>query len=221
MQRMQILFIAVLSSVLFGCSSGDAPTEKSRPDPGTTKLPRFETRPEKLETIDESEYMVLKDDFAFIDSMGVRWFAPAGTRTDGASIPQCFLSFIGDRFDPRYRAAALVHDAFCQDINQSGASYQTRSWREVHTMFYEACVEGGVDSKTAQLMLAAVWLGGPRWNDDAHMLDDVPEDVLHKEFGECKEWLEKDDRTNEQLIAWMDKREPELKKGVSPPFPQK
>ena len=200
---------------VLGCDSGGGPTKQ--PD-AATKVPRFEIRPEKIETNDESHYMVLKSDFTFIDSTNTRWLAPAGTKTDGASIPQLFLSFIGDRFDPRYRAAAIVHDAFCQEINKSGASFQTRKWRATHKMFYEACVEGGTDKRAAQLMFAAIWLGGPRWNDEAHSLDAVPKELLKEEFEKCKEWLEKSERSNDALIAWMDRREQNLREGKSPPL---
>jgi len=196
-----------------GCGSADG---QSLGKKAAGRIPRFETRPEKIETVDQTQYMVLKDEFAFIDSTNTRWVAPAGTKTDGASIPTLFLSFLGDRFDPRYRAAAIVHDAYCQEINKSGASFHTRKWRATHKMYYEACVEGGTDSRTAQLMLAAIWLGGPRWSDDVHSLKAVPQQLLKDEFDKCKEWLDRSERSNEELIAWMDRREQNLRVGKSP-----
>ena len=36
-------------------------------------------------------------------------------------------------------------------------------WPEVHRMFYEGLLVGGTPVARAQLMYAAVWLGGPRW----------------------------------------------------------
>ncbi len=200
---------------VLGCGSGG--TETTAPA-DATKIPRFEFRPEKIETNDNSEFMVLKSDFTFIDASGQRWLAPQGTKTDGASIPTVFLSFFGNPYHPDYRAAAIVHDAFCQEVNKTGASFQKRKWRETHQMFYEALVESNVDSLTAQLMFAGVWLGGPRWNDTKHLLDDVSEEVLKEEFQKCQKWLSKSKRSNEELIAWMDRREKYLKEGKSPPL---
>lgn len=115
----------------------------------------------------EGPVLVADTDFAFVDSTGKRWLAPTGTKTDGATIPRWALSVVGDRMDVSYRNAALIHDAYCQGgLNGSGASYHKDKWQNVHRMFYEACVANGVEPSRARLMFSAVWMGGPRWDEN-------------------------------------------------------
>lgn len=105
------------------------------------------------------------ESYAFIDSKGSKWTAPAGTLTDGASIPQAFMSAIGDRMDKRYLGAALIHDAYCAEANRGKMPFYTRPWQDVHKMFHEACLAGGTDATTALAMYTAVWLFGPaKWD---------------------------------------------------------
>lgn len=94
-------------------------------------------------------------DFAFIDYRGKRWLAPGGAVTDGASIPRIFWTIWGSPFDGDYRYAAVIHDRYC--ITKSEPS------EEVHRMFYEACLAGGVGRIKARLMYFAVSRFGPRW----------------------------------------------------------
>lgn len=114
------------------------------------------TKPNELDEISTAP-------FVFTDCDNHEWTAPALTITDGASIPTFFLSLIGDRYDHRWRGAALVHDAYCQDDNSAGASYHQAPWRSVHRMFYAACLAGKTPRRKALIMYAAVYLGGPRW----------------------------------------------------------
>jgi hypothetical protein len=100
--------------------------------------------------------------FVFTDCDERKWTAPTNTITDGASIPTAFLSLIGDRYDDRWRSAALVHDAYCGADNSAGASFHRAPWRSVHRMFYAACLAGKTPRRKALLMYAAVYWGGPR-----------------------------------------------------------
>lgn len=199
------------------------------------KLPRFETRPEQYANDPAGlDLIVLSEDFVFYDAKGNAWTAPKGTKSDGASIPQIFLSFLGDRYDKRWRAAAIVHDAYCQEANREGPSYQTRTWEETHRMFYEACREGGTGEQAAQLMLAAVWLQGPRWpapgenrpsilaQSASSPLDEptAPEPLTDEELEKCKLFIETKDPSVDELITWMNGREESLRQGVSPPLKQ-
>jgi hypothetical protein len=132
-------------------------------------------------------------DFTFIDSLGKKWLAPKGTKTDGATIPQWALSVTGDRMDAGYRNAALVHDAYCQGgLNGQGPSFQKDTWENVHRMFYEACVANGVDPVRARLMFSAVWIGGPRWNYNGPELSTQQK---LEQLQQIKAQLEKDDQT--------------------------
>jgi hypothetical protein len=178
----------------------------------------FRDVPPPLQVDSSSEYFVLQKSISFVDPKGAVWTAPAGTKTDGATIPQVFLSVIGDRFDPSYCYAAFVHDAYCQDVNNGLATYQSRPWQDVHQMFYDAAVANGLDENKALIMLAAIWLGGPRWGDDNRLLDAVPVEIKKQEFAKCKQWLEKKPRSKEGLLAWMNKRESSLLQGISPPI---
>jgi hypothetical protein len=100
--------------------------------------------------------MSLLAEFAFVDSRGVRWPAPAGRCVDGASIPEVLWSkIVGTPYVGDYRRATVVHDVACQD--------KSRPHEEVHYMFYEAMLCDGVSREQAILMYTAVRLFGPKW----------------------------------------------------------
>ncbi|QJX47317.1 DUF1353 domain-containing protein [Hymenobacter taeanensis] len=132
-------------------------------------------------------------DFVFTDCNDRKWTAPNRTITDGASIPSAFLSLIGDRYDDRWRGAALVHDAYCGAGNSGGTSFHRAPWRSVHRMFYAACLAGKTPRRKALLMYAAVYWGGPRWNV-------VPSDTVPLVFANRKRTdLTSDDRLAARL----------------------
>ena len=108
----------------------------------------------------EYRYQQTMRELGFVDSNGQDWVAPPGTWTDGATIPGFATPFVGGPRNPRYIAAAAVHDAYCGVVNAGGPVYHTRPWAEVHRMFYEGLLVGGTPVARAQLMYAAVWLGG-------------------------------------------------------------
>lgn len=93
--------------------------------------------------------------FTFTDPSGTTWTAPSGAVVDGASIPQVFWSILGGPYEGEYRDASIVHDHEC--------FIRLRPWRDVHRMFHQACLAGGVRPLKARLMYAAVYLFGPRW----------------------------------------------------------
>jgi hypothetical protein len=103
-------------------------------------------------------------ELAFIDAKKRRWMAPVGTLTDGASIPQLALSVTAATSTGTVLSAAIVHDAYCGQLNSQGPSYRRASWEEVHRMFYEACLALGSSEARAKLMCAAVMLYVPRWD---------------------------------------------------------
>lgn len=104
-----------------------------------------------------------ENDVEFIDRFGRVWVAPAGTLTDGASIPPLFVPIIGLPTSEEFAIAAAIHDAYCGYGNEAIEVYQTRRWRQVHRMFFEALVQGGTPELKAKAMYAAVMTGGPRW----------------------------------------------------------
>lgn len=100
--------------------------------------------------------MLLLQDFIYVDPAGKEWVAPAGSKVDGASIPQMFWWLIGGPFEGRYRNASVVHDTECQEPYK-------HHWQDVHRMFYWASRAGGVRKVKAKVMFAAVYHFGPRW----------------------------------------------------------
>src|SRR5262249_77140 len=102
--------------------------------------------------------MQLLQDFAYIDPKGRKWLAPAGSKTDGATIPHPPWSFVGGLFDGQYSEAAVIHDVYCDT--------KTEPWRDVHRIFYYASRAAGVSELKAKTMYTAVMIGGPKWGDN-------------------------------------------------------
>ncbi len=166
-----------------------------------------------LREVTDSDLKELVDArLTFIDSSGVKWIAPQGTLTDGASVPRLALWITDGRFDKEFLKAAVVHDAYCQEDNETRCpdQYRTKPWKVVHRMFFEACLAGGTSLSKARIMFVAVWIGGPRWNDPDNDLQIVPSEVLRAGFDGCKKWIEDTDPTLEEIESWMDKREPTI-----------
>lgn len=99
----------------------------------------------------------------FVDARANRWIAPKDTLTDGASIPDIFISIIGNPTSAEFKNAATMHDAYCGIGNEDGARYHTDNWEKVHRMFYDGLRAGGTPAIKAKIMFSAVYLGGPRW----------------------------------------------------------
>ncbi|MGH8851707.1 MAG: DUF1353 domain-containing protein [Casimicrobiaceae bacterium] len=121
-------------------------------------LPRFEGQVNAtwLRQPGPDRDMRLTTDFAFVDSRGVRWEAPAGRVVDGASIPDAlWSSLIGTPYIGDYRRATVVHDIACRD--------RVRPYEEVHYMLYEAMLCDGVTPDREALMYTALRLFGPKW----------------------------------------------------------
>lgn len=194
----------------------------------------FSHLPAKIESAGGNLFQ-LTHRLRFVDSAGRPWIAEQGTLTDGASIPRWALSFIGPPLDPRYREAAIVHDAYCGDENEGGPSYEQGTWQSVHRMFYEACIANGTGRRTAKVMFFAVWRWGPKWDEEESVTDlNVPvglaarlydawaanpeaqagaiaqEDMTEQqEFQIVMDWIEAEDPTPEAIEAaagWLGTR---------------
>lgn len=123
------------------------------------------------------EFFPIASQLEFVDGRNKTWVAPVRTLTDGASIPQIFVPIVGNPRDPSFINAAAVHDAYCGIGNEAGPVYHAATWQEVHAMFYDTLVVGGTPEPKAQLMFAAVWLGGPRWYPQ-NRRNDVSMDII-------------------------------------------
>lgn len=111
-----------------------------------------------LKALSDGRNMELVAPFRYVDSHGVAWPVPAGTRVDGASIPSVFWSLLGAPYTGKYREAAVIHDHYC-DV-------RSRHWKAVHRVFLDGMIARGVDRLQAQLMYLAVYRFGPRWDFD-------------------------------------------------------
>jgi hypothetical protein len=99
--------------------------------------------------------MVVQNPFGFRDKLGRDWPVPAGFETDGASIPRALWTFVGSPFTGKYLPAAIVHDYHCMQ--------QRASWQDVHLVFYDAMIAGGVNLAYAKLLYFGVYRFGPKW----------------------------------------------------------
>ena len=143
--------------------------------------------------------MRLLKNFGYVDPTGKLWIAPVDSVIDGASIPQLFWSVMGGPFEGLYRNASVVHDIACDEKKED--------WKDVHRMFFQACLCGGVDSIKASLMYGAVYHFGPRWTTHIVMYG----------LNETREYVSKDIAvdapTNEQaqiLSHFIESKSPTL-----------
>ncbi len=150
---------------------------------------------------------LVEEDLVFLDAEGNAWTAQVGTLTDGASVPRAALPVTDGRFDQRFLKAAVVHDAYCQEENKDGPSYQTKPWRAVHRMFYEACLAGGTPKITADLMYGAVLWFGPRWEEPEKPLERITEADRRAGFAASKRWIEETEPSVEAIEEDVENRE--------------
>lgn len=88
---------------------------------------------------------------------GFGWETPAGTITDGASIPSWAQWFIGAPFSKEFEPASILHDHYVRP------EHQVRTYLETQRMFYDALIDTGVDPIKAGTMYAAILVGGSAW----------------------------------------------------------
>ncbi len=105
---------------------------------------------------EDGVHMVLLNELRYTDPDGEVWVAPAGSRVNGASIPRALWSFIGGPFEGKYRNASVLHDVAYTE--------QTKPWRKVDRMFYNAMRCSGVNAITAKTMYYALVRYGRHWD---------------------------------------------------------
>ncbi len=203
-RNLSVISIVAVALFLAGCDNGFIANKDKQPfSPNIITL---------REVPDSALKELLDENLTFVDGAGTEWVAPKGTVTDGASVPRLALWMTDGRFAKGFLKAAVIHDAYCQSDNEarSPKQYRTKTWQTVHRMFYDAMLAGGTTKIEASLMFAAVWLGGPRWNDPSRMLDTVADEALGEVYLECIEWIKKEDPSSEEIEAWMNEREVDL-----------
>ena len=152
-------------------------------------------------------FFALRSAVTFTDRNGLRWEAPRGALTDGASIPRALVPLIGQPRAPEFREAAALHDAWCGAGNEDLPQFRARPWEEVHRMFHDALLAAGVAPAKAKVMFAAVYLAGPRWDDPTRALDAVTDDRLREEMRLCLDFIAREDPSLEEIEDWMRRRE--------------
>lgn len=109
----------------------------------------------ELEVRPDAKSVIVKRAPTFRDSSGLLWTVPAGTVSDGASIPSTLWSVLGSPFDSSLVKASVLHDHY--------VTTRERSWESTHAMYYEALVASGVSDVKAKTLYAALLYAGPRW----------------------------------------------------------
>lgn len=183
--------------------SGDCLVGKCRFNNAPVKL-----APEKIRLAGRAyDFQRLAARLDFIDAGGLDWQAPERSLTDGASIPEIFVPLIGFPNEPKFANASALHDAYCGIGNEAGAVYHSRTWQEVHRLFYDALVASGTPDAKAKIMFAAVWLGGPRWylqGAPDTTLDGVPDAAKTEAMLEAKAFIEHERPDMPELVEFLD-----------------
>jgi len=109
----------------------------------------------KVHNAEDNHTFELRKDYEFTDSSGRKWTAPAGIWVNGASIPMPLWSILGGPWSGEYTGSSVIHDHFCDT--------ESRTWSDVHRVFYEAMISEGVPERKAKLMYFGVYRFGPRW----------------------------------------------------------
>lgn len=209
--------VAVLTLPLAACvsSQADLVTQKiAVSEECLVGKCRFNNAPLKLEPEKirlegrAYDFQRLAERLDFIDAQGWNWNAPEKSLTDGASIPEIFVPLIGFPNEPRFVNAAALHDAYCGVGNENGPVYHSKTWQEVHRLFYDALVASGTPDTKAKIMFAAVWLGGPRWGPYGTpdlALDNVPTEEKKEAFLKAKAFIEDEKPDMPRLVEFLDK----------------
>ncbi len=148
----------------------------------------------KAEWLESGRKMKLLEDFIYIDPGNYKWKAPKDSIVDGASIPRLLWTVVGPPFAGRYRDASVVHDVACDQ--------KSEPWKNVHRMFFYACLCGGVGEKKAKLMFWAVRSFGPRWGPEAEAASPkapTSDADLRKQIEAMEQLIERENPSLERL----------------------
>lgn len=150
----------LLSAISYGADSQPVAFEAAEVISKTTIIQRNQSGTRfignlVLDIATDGDLATIKEEFGFVDSRGQVWTVPAGTVTDGASLPVAFRSIYGSSFDQELIKASALHDHYVQT--------KVRSWQDTHQMFYEALLASDVEVIKAKILYASVAQFGPRW----------------------------------------------------------
>jgi hypothetical protein len=149
-----------LSTMLAGLTASASYVRSEQVSPNAVPCTScFRGLPAILEDIPGSVPLkkTLKSELYFTDPTGTVWKANVGDITDGASIPEVFVPLVGDRFEPDFLPAAIIHDHYTDD------EHKVRLWTDTARVFYQAMVTNQTPISKAKVMYYAVYTFGPHW----------------------------------------------------------
>jgi hypothetical protein len=148
--------IGLFATALARCTSSEAgdPPAIDQTIPGATKWGYYSGEPVTRWSPD-GRNMILVTELRYTDPKGEVWVAPAGSVTDGASLPRCLWSLMGGPFEGQYRNASVLHDAAYDKKN--------RPSQDCDRMFYYAMRCSGVNAVEAKTMYYALLKFGHHW----------------------------------------------------------
>lgn len=224
-----IISILLAGVIAAGCSTPQSSIDSAAADlaaglcqGSTSPQCRFVNSPVKLVPQGRKlpgrpfEFYPIARQLDFVDGQSRRWVARKNILTDGASIPPIFVSIVGSPRAPEFINAAAVHDAYCGVGNEDAPEYHSRRWEDVHRMFYDALRVGGTPEKRAKLMFAAVYLGGPRWEEPLRKLDDVPTPAMQQGMRQVAGYINTNNPSVAQIEAFIEGLEPGLQQSREP-----
>jgi hypothetical protein len=100
-----VFFVAAFAA----CASDEEPAGANQTVPGATKWGYYSGEPVTRWNSD-GRNMTVVTELRYTDPKGEVWVAPAGSVTDGASIPRYLWSIMGGPFEGQYRNASVLHD---------------------------------------------------------------------------------------------------------------
>jgi hypothetical protein len=150
-----VFFVAALAA----CAWDKAQAQAQAPGadqtvPGATRWGYYSGEPVTRWNPD-GRNMTLVTELRYTDPKGEMWVAPAGSVTDGASIPRYLWSIMGGPFEGQYRNASVLHDVAYGD--------KKRPWQDCDRMFYYAMRCSGVNAVEAKTMFYALYKFGHHW----------------------------------------------------------
>jgi hypothetical protein len=153
----QLFALVGLIAVLAGCAShkhSDTSSGATQPASDGSKWGYYSGDP-ILKWNPDGRTMTVMTELSYTDPQGTIWDAPAGSVTDGASIPRYLWSVMGGPFEGKYRNASVLHDVAYEKHNRP-------SW-DCDRMFYNAMRCSGVSAAEAKTMYYALYKFGRHW----------------------------------------------------------
>jgi hypothetical protein len=205
MKNRKILQLFVFFVAAFAACASDEEPGANQTVPGATKWGYYSGEPVTRWSPD-GRNMTLVSELRYTDPKGEVWVAPAGSVTDGASIPRYLWSIMGGPFEGQYRNASVLHDVAYEK--------KKRPWQDCDRMFYYAMRCSGVNAVEAKTMFYALYKFGHHWKFPIKRAKPVKFEgqlvaraepipraipVNPAEINEARDWIQNADPSLEQI----------------------